>query len=182
MKEKTIYICEICGGSYTDKNLAVRCEGYGNPKHFDEFINKWIIAPIQILEDVNNENSGSINSYVEWLPVRIEGNEILSPSNFEILQNLKFIPIAHTLNLKSRTFLSHSIIKNYLDVVVIVPEKHDEELNQLLVENEIVRQRGGSSEEVISRAKVKMTEILKELKVELPILEGVEKYEYQSNL
>lgn len=182
MKEKTIYICDICNGSYTDKNLALKCEKSGTPKHFDKFTNKWIIVPVQILEDVDNENYGSLNSYVEWLPVRVEGNEILSPSSFDMLQQLKFTAIAHSLQLKTRTFLKHMVIKDYLDVAVVVPEKYNEELNKLLVENELVRQRGGSSEEVLSRVKIKMLEIQKELNVELPVLEGVEKYEYKSNL
>lgn len=180
MREHTIYTCEVCNGSYANKDLALKCETSGNPKHYNEFLNKWIIAVVQILEEKDTHFSSSVNSYVTWFPVRVENNEILSPSNFAMLSNLQFVAIAHSLKLTTRSIFTHTIIKEYLDQALVIPDKYYDTLNQLLVENEQLRKLGGSNNEIELKIEELVYEISKELNIDLTLPKGVEKYEYQS--
>ena len=158
MIEKTVYICEICNATYATKELAQQCEKSGFPKYHDKFVGKWIITPLQIFSNFEEENKSFLNTKIEWFPVRIESNDILSP-----VVAFTGIKMYHSLRFSSRSFYNHNIVKNFLDFAIIVDEKYREELNKFLVEAE--RNRTYYPEEnnqlLVSKVKKYMEEIAK---------------------
>jgi len=182
MKEITTYICEICGGTYSAKEVALKCESAGTPKHFNEFVDKWIILPIQVLVDRDIETASSVDSYVEFLPVRVEANSIVGPSSFDFLNQLKFIAIAHSLKLQTRTFSRHNVIKEFLDKSLVIPESYYPRLTELLVESEMNKMDWKDNSPTMHEVKELVEAIAKEHNFSLVKPEGVEKYEYNSNI
>lgn len=180
MKEKLVYTCEICNGTYSIKEFAEKCEKSGYPKYYDMFVGKWIITPLQILKNIETEDSSVVESNVIWFPVRIESNQILSPANYDLLATLKFIPISHSLKFSSRSFSEHNILKNFLEFAIIVEEPYWEHLNELLVENEICRASHIGNEGIIEKVQTLMKKIIIEQNITLPNLDNVDKYEYKS--
>jgi len=181
MIEKTVYVCEICGGSYASKQLGENCEAMGYPKHYNEFVGKWILMPLQIMESTDTLESSTLESKMIWFPVRIESNQISSQSNYDLLATLNFFKLSHTLKLASRSFLDHNIVKNFLEFAIIVDESYTETLNQLLVENEMNRSHHIGNHGVVEKVNNFMQKIIVEQNITLPNLENVERYEYKSS-
>lgn len=181
MKEKTVYICEICNGTYATKEIATICENSGYPDNYDKFVGKWIIIPLQIFNNIERINESVTESKVIWFPARIESNQIVSPANYDFLASLKLYTLSHALKLNSVSFFQHNIIKNFLNFAIIVDEKYREQLNNLLVENEQARAAHLGNESVIAKVNDLMNTILAESNKILPSLEDVEKYEYKSS-
>jgi len=178
VKEKTIYICDICGGSYVSKETAQACEDSGLPKHYDEFVGKWLILPVQTYIDHETLESSTMESKVVWIPVRVEKNSITSPQTHDFLSQIKLETIAHSLKLSTRSFKTHFVLKEFLDYAIIVGEDYAEKLNELLVKSELGRE-DGTNETPTQELKDLIEEILKDK--DLPPLKGVEKYEYKSS-
>lgn len=181
MIEKIIYVCELCGGSYSDKKMAQACEESGYPKFYDKFINSWIIAPIQIMTEFETLESSIVNSKIMWFAARIEANKLLSPANYDVLNYLKLTPIAHSVKFTSLSFMNHFVLKQFLDYAIIVDDKDKDDFNKLLVENEICRAQNIDNFQIIEKVKDLITKVILEKNIELPSLEDVEKYEYQSS-
>ncbi len=185
MKEQTVYSCEICGGSYATKEVALKCEQAGSPQHYNEFLHKWILLPLQILNHTDTPTSSSFDSKVEWFLARVDSNQITSPNNYEILSFLKLTPIAHGLKITSSSFKSHFILKQFLKYAIIVDEKYYSQLNNLLVENEmnkINHVNNSTMNETLIKVQKLMDDIVIENHIEFPILEDVTKYEYKSSI
>jgi len=178
VKEKTIYICDICGGSYSSKEIAQKCEDSGLPKHHDEFVGKWLILPLQTFINHDTLESSTMDSVVEWFPVRIESNTIISPQSYDFLSQIKLEIIAHSLKLNSRSFKQHFVLKEFLDYAIMIEDSYAEKLNGLLVKYELGRNTV-NNDAPLQELKDLIDEILKGK--ELPTLEGVEKYEYKSS-
>ena len=181
MKEKTVYTCEICDGTYVSKELATTCENSGYPKYYDQFVGKWIILPLQIMTTTEKLDSSVTESKLIWFPARTESNQIISPANYDFLASLKLYTLSHTLKLNSISFFHHNIIKSFLNFAIIVDEKYREQLNDILVENEFARASRRNNDNVVTKVNDLMNKIFEENKIILPILEDVEKYEYKSS-
>jgi hypothetical protein len=178
VREKTIYICDICNGSYVSKEIAQKCEDAGLPTHFDEFVGKWLMLPLQTFINHDTLESSTMDSIVEWFPVRVESNTITSPQSYDFLSQIKLETIAHSLKMSTRSFKSHFILKEFLDYAIIVGDNYTEKLNGLLVKHELERETR-TDETPTQELKDLIEEILKDK--DLPPLEGVEKYEYKSS-
>lgn len=182
MKEVTTYTCEICGGSYSHKDLALKCEESGMPKFYNEFVGKWVILPVQIMFSKDTEQASSVSSSVEFFPVRVESNSILGPAQYDALNQLKFVAVAHSLKLKTRSFFPHNIIKEFLSNSLVVSDEVSEKLSTLLVESEQARLLNKDNSEIIEQVKELTNTVAKENDFSLQKPEGIEKYEYKSNV
>ncbi len=175
MKEKTIYICDICGGTYADKGLAEICEKSGYPEYHDKFVKKWIFLPVQTLIETNFENSVKVSSRIKWLPVRVESNSIVSKERFDLASKLKMTPISHSINFVTVTFQKHVFIKDFMKYVIELPENIYQKLNDKLFEKE----KGVSSDEDKFASEVSEW-VIRELNLPLPQIKEKEIYEYDS--
>lgn len=180
MREIKTYVCEICGGSYSIPEIAIKCESYGNPKYYNEFVGKWIILPIQVMTGVDTEISSSVTSSIEFIPIRVESNSIQGNNSYDFLSQLRIFSIAHSLKLVTRSFTIHNVIKEYLGLAYVVPESYYNELNTLLVSNENARLAQTDNGQILYLVKELMEKIAREGNYSLTKPEGVAKYEYNS--
>ncbi len=179
MKEKSIYICDICGGSYSSKEMAEKCELLGYPEHYNEFVGKWIILPIQTFENEETLKSSKISSIVEWYPVRVEKNAIVSPSSVDFFQQINIVKMSHILKLTTRSFKQHFVLKEFLDYAIIVSEENSDRMNKLLVEHELSK-INNTKDLALQEISILLKKILDSTSI--PPITGIEKYEYNSNI
>jgi len=183
MKEKIIYICEICGSTYSSKKLAEACEKIGIPFDFDKFLGKWFFAPIQTFIDKDLKDSSSIDSKVDWRLVRIDGNELIGNKNMNIRLTLGLESLSHKIKYIYKTFDDGGILINDLfNQKIEVDKQFYNILNKALVNMEMNRNRDDFKEWQRNDSINIMNNILRRQELKLPDIIGIEKYNYSNEI
>jgi hypothetical protein len=184
MIEKTTYMCEICGGVYSTRELAEACEKSGLPKDYDKHIGKWLIVPLQVFYHEEKETSSKTFSEVKWRLTRVDRNEIIGNRNLDVVQALRMERMAHKLKYSFSAFEDGCILIDGLFDQAI--EITDEEICKDLVEHlvSINQQRGSANFEDLQHelADEYLESYCKIKDLVLPEIKDVEKYNFKNEV